>query len=484
MISQVRYVVIFTVVGGLVGCATGPEPTGEPEVTLEECVSERGQQFLTFCSSRDAAELAERQHAIARSADADGETADDMVPLPVDGAPVRGERDAPMTIHLFSDLTCRDCRTVYQRLAAEVDHHPGEMRLVFRHTAADDAARAAIAAGEQGKFFEFVDGLYDADAVAEPDRWDDIAESIGLDIDDWQRDRRSPIIDAVLERDQIKAEDVGFVEAPTFFVNGVRKVGGVAIQEFDEVAAAERQDVEAMTEAGLSGADISWRRILQNYEPVDWDEVEEARRDLQQELSVEYVPVDDAPQRGAEADEILVTVVFFADFTCRYCAEKAAVLDELVDHFGPTGMRLVIRHFPLASGQGADDAAAASIVAQQGGVFWDFHDAMFFDGVAPEIGPMQQVLEQLGWSGDDLVELVDNPGVRDGVERDRRLGDELGVEGTPTVFVNGIKIEGVWPAAEFAPLIEDQIALAASVADLPGYDGEQLYRATVEANKD
>ncbi len=468
------------------GCATSPPSEADDEVGLSDCVSEEGQRLLTFCASPQAATLAERQHTMA-IADGPDERATDMVSLPVDGAPVRGERDAPITVHLFSDLNCRECRSVYERLAAEVDHRPGQMRLVFRHVPRDSdgeqIARAAIAAGEQGKFFEFVDALYAGDEIAARGQWPEVAESAGLDVEAWQRDRRMPTIDAVLEGDAIQADNAGLVDSPTFFVNGIRHSSSAALQDLDDVIEAEIEDVEAMQEAGLSGADISWRRIMQNYEPIDWEDVDEGRQQLQQQLPVAHIPVGNSPQQGASPDDSLLTAVVFADFSCQYSAESARVWDQLVEIYEERGLRLVFKHFPLSTAEGADMAASASVVAQQGGVFWDFHDALFFEGVDFGAGRLESTLRQLGWSGDDFRGLVEGDEVRGVVADDRRSGEEAGVEGTPTVFINGIRLEGVWTADELAPLVEDQLELGASIRELTGNDGDALYRDIVEANR-
>ncbi len=468
------------------GCSSAPQPVEEEKGRdLDDCVSEEGQRFLTYCASKDAAELAARQHGIEAGAQEKG--AENLVSLPVDGAPVRGERDAPLTVHLFSDLSCEDCRAVYDRLTAEIDGHPGEMRLVFRHAPMDDmgqqVARAAIAADEQGKFWEFVDTLYDLPALPSQDQWPKVVEAAGLDVERWEQDRRSPMIDAVLEHDAIHAEEVGLVQAPTYFVNGIRKVGGVAIQEFDEVIAEEREYVAAMEDAGLSGADISWRRILQNYQPVDWEEVEEQRRRLEAELTVVHVPLGESPQRGASPQESLVTVVVFVDLRCGYSAQASAELRALVEHYDDQGMRLVFKHFPLPMHEDAGRLARASVLANQAGAFWDFVDAVYMGETRIDDTNLESTLRDLGWHGEDFEASMEDEEVRAAVENDRRLGEELGITGTPTMYVNGIELVGVYPGPELAPLIEDQIALALSIQDMTGSSGAELYRELIEVNR-
>ena len=469
----------------IIACSSAPEPVADEPIEIADCIDDRGQRLLTFCASKDAAELAKRQHTIELGADED-KGAEDFVALPVDGAPVRGERDAPITVHYFADLSCQDCRSVYKRLAAEVDHRPGDLRLVFRHAPIDDdgenAARAAIAAAEQGRFWEFVDALYADDEMAPQEQWSTVAAETGLDVDRWEEDRRHPMVSAVLEHDAIQSESVGVVEAPTFFVNGVRMVGGIALHELDEVIDDEKEHVDAMEEAGLSGADISWRRVLHNYQPVDWEDVDRAHEEMQRELHVAHVAVGDSPQLGAAPEESLVTVVVFADFECAYSAEAAKAWRQLVDRYGDDGLRVVFKRFPLSINDSAESAARASVLAEELGAFWNFHDTFFFDNLTADEAQLEDYLRRFGWAGDDFTDALDADQLGAVIAEDRALGRSVGVEGTPTSFVNGIQLIGAFSADELAPFVEDQLSLATSVAELTGNQGDALYRDLVEAN--
>lgn len=475
---------ILLVIGFITsGCATTTEVQ---EPSIDDCVSSEGQRFLTFCASPDAAELARRHHTIEKVVERDEGVVEDLIPLPAEGAPIRGAGDASITIHLFSDLRCSECRTVYERLSAEVDTRSEKVRLVFRHAPRDErgasVARAAIAAAEQGKFFEFVDTLYGEDLLDEGG-WSRAAEMAGLDVDRFEADRRTAIVDAILESDAIRAEELGVVKGPTFFINGKRMIGAEALAEFDEAFAWEAEQVEAMEESGLRGAQISWRRVLHNYEPVDWERVEASESEMAQDLRITHVPVGDSPVMGAATDEALVTVVLFADFECPYSAEIADVWAELVDSYADQGLRLVFRHFPLPMHDDSELIAAASVLAHRIDRFWSFHDEVFASRVGGDRAELAGTLRDLGWEGDGFSAAVDSPEIRAIVERDRQLGRTVGVEGTPTVFVNGIQLMGVWTADELEPLVVDQLELARSIADVTENSGEELYLDLVEINR-
>ena len=248
---------IIAIFGGAtfgVGCATGGEESQSGAPTHNDCVSGEGQRFLTYCASPEAARLARQQHTIGRAADEEV-GAQDMVPLPVETAPIFGSPGAALTIHLFSDFRCSGCRETFELLLEEVEKNPDDVRLVFRHTPTDDAgevlARGAIAAAEQGRFWEFARELYEqADVLDDLAELPAVAASSGLDVETWQRDRERERIGATLARDGRLADEVDVVGVPTFFINGLRMVGAVPADEVEEFVRQERAEIESMAAAG------------------------------------------------------------------------------------------------------------------------------------------------------------------------------------------------------------------------------------------
>src|SRR5262249_18701251 len=84
-------------------------------------------------------------------------SADAVKELPIDGSPMKGAANAPVTILEFADFECPHCRLVAPQLDAVVEAHKNDVRFVFKffplsgHPHGDIAARAAFAAGKQGK---------------------------------------------------------------------------------------------------------------------------------------------------------------------------------------------------------------------------------------------------------------------------------------------------------------------------------------------
>ncbi len=151
------------------------------------------------------------------------------------------------------------------------------------------------------------------------------------------------------------------------------------------------------------------------------------------------IPVAGAPVKGPENAPI--TIIEFSDFQCPYCAAAAPQIDALLRAY-PTQIKLIYKQFPLEIHSQADLAAAASLSAQKQGKFWLMYDAMFqhHDDLS-----RQSILLMAKATGMDLNRFetdIDSTEVRETVVRDVQDGDRAGVEGTPTLFINGQRYNG------------------------------------------
>jgi protein-disulfide isomerase len=130
---------------------------------------------------------------------------------------VRGPRDAPQVV-LYADFTCPRCAVAWERL------RDAPLRLVFRHLAlkakhprAVALAQAAEAAGRQGRFWELAAALYaDQGRVEDPHLWAH-CETLGLDLDRFQQDRRDPAVQEHVRAQVRDALRAGATVTPTLF---------------------------------------------------------------------------------------------------------------------------------------------------------------------------------------------------------------------------------------------------------------------------
>jgi len=153
---------------------------------------------------------------------------DSAVEVSVDGHPSRGAAMAPVTIVEFSDFECPYCGRAHPMLNELLRAQEGQVRVVFRnyplsgHPRAMPAARAAVAAGAQGKFWEMADLLFEHQHQLEDEDLERYAEQLGLDMERFRADLRSPETQARIDRDRQEGERLDLQGTPTFFVNGHR----------------------------------------------------------------------------------------------------------------------------------------------------------------------------------------------------------------------------------------------------------------------
>lgn len=148
-----------------------------------------------------------------------------VVDIDITGAPVKGPADAPVTMTLFTDFECPYCRQIVPLLEEVLAKNPKTVKLAFKnmplkfHKFAEPAARAALAAGEQGKFWEFHDRLF-ALPKPNPEAIKKIATDLNLDMAKFEKDMASPEIQARIQKDFVDAQNAGVSGTPTVFING------------------------------------------------------------------------------------------------------------------------------------------------------------------------------------------------------------------------------------------------------------------------
>jgi protein-disulfide isomerase len=139
---------------------------------------------------------------------------------------VRGEPDAPLVVE-YADYECPYCAQADALLArARIRRVFRHFPVVSKHPRARVLAHAAEAAALQGRFWDFHDSLYgDQGRIDDPHLWDRIRR-LDLDLDRFEKDRRSDAVAERVERDFRSGVRAGVVTTPTFFIDG-RKVSGV-----------------------------------------------------------------------------------------------------------------------------------------------------------------------------------------------------------------------------------------------------------------
>lgn len=149
------------------------------------------------------------------------------VKIEIDGRPDTGPEDAPVIIVTFSDFQCPYCRKAALAIRRVKDIHSDKVRLVFKqfplstHSESMEAALAAEAALEQGRFWEMHDKLYAFKGDITPGNITSAAGKAGLDMTRWKEDMESVEVIERVNGDREEALKLKLTGTPTIFVNGV-----------------------------------------------------------------------------------------------------------------------------------------------------------------------------------------------------------------------------------------------------------------------
>ncbi len=148
--------------------------------------------------------------------------------IPIGNSPVRGNKNAPVTIVEFSDFQCPYCAQSQPVLEAVLKAYPEDVKLVYKnyplpfHKQARNAAKASLAAEEQGKFWEMHDLIFENYNKLSGKKFNEFAEQIGLDVNKFMADFNSNKYDIQIQIDIRLGNKIGVRGTPTFFVNGKR----------------------------------------------------------------------------------------------------------------------------------------------------------------------------------------------------------------------------------------------------------------------
>lgn len=141
--------------------------------------------------------------------------------------PSKGPLNAPITIIEYTDFQCATCAQMAKVMDEILGLYPKTVRLVFKnnplesHDRALPAAKAALAAGRQGKFWEYHDLFFDSMLALHERKLVEHAENLGLDVKKFKRDRNSTEISKQIKAEQTSAREHGFTQPPAFIINGV-----------------------------------------------------------------------------------------------------------------------------------------------------------------------------------------------------------------------------------------------------------------------
>jgi hypothetical protein len=134
-----------------------------------------------------------------------------------------------------------------------------------------------------------------------------------------------------------------------------------------------------------------------------------------------------------------VTLVEFSDFECPYCDLARPILKGVVEQRSDT--RLCFMHFPLPGHDHAMSAAQATAFAKRHGKFWELHDLIFENQRRLSDQTIRSLVDRVGLDSKAFLAAIRSGELAAEVDGQKAEGQRLGIQGTPSIFVNGRKLE-------------------------------------------
>jgi len=170
-----------------------------------------------------------------------------------------------------------------------------------------------------------------------------------------------------------------------------------------------------------------------------------------------------------EGDQVLgspsapVTFIEFGDFQCPFCGRFYSTTEkELVEKYVKTGqVKLIWRDFAFLGQESFDSAVAARCAGEQG-KFWEYHNYLFENQKGENRGAfsvanLKNFARALNLETAQFNSCLDSQKYLPAVENETELGRQLGVDGTPSSFINGVHITGALPFAQFEAVIQEAL---------------------------
>ncbi|MCE9673757.1 thioredoxin domain-containing protein [Myxococcus stipitatus] len=393
--------------------------------------------------------------------------------VPLDGSPTRGNPEALVTMVEFSDYECPFCSRANATVQKLEDEYGKKLRVVMRqnplsfHARAKPAALAALAAGEQGKYWEMHEKLFANQKKLDDASLEEFAKDVGLDIAKWKASMADPKLQAIIQKDQALAMQLGASGTPAFFINGRFLSGAQPLDSFKALIDEELAKAEALVKSGVPARDV-YAKIIEKGQ----EKAAPKAQPPQQAPAVRKIDVPaESPSFGPATAK--VTIVEWSDFECPYCSRAVPVLKQIKETYAKD-VRVVFRHQPLPFHGSAKLAAEASEAAHEQGRFWEMHDKLFANQKALDRASLEKYAKELNLNTDKFKSALESGKFKSKVEADSAAGNAVGANGTPTFFINGRELVGAQPFDNFKRIIDEEIAKADKLL-AAGTKPEELY---------
>jgi protein-disulfide isomerase len=398
---------------------------------------------------------------------------DEESPIPVSSEdPMWGNRDAPVSIVIFSDFQCPFC----SRVGASIEevrtaYGPAKVRVIWKneplsfHPNAKPAAEAAqgvMAMNGSDAFWKFHETAFKNQKSLTSENFVAWAQAAGVrDLASYKAGLLSHQWAAKVDRDHAVAKAAGISAVPASLINGVMLSGAQPFDAFKKVIDAELEKAHAKLQSGVAKDHVYIELTKENRKNVKPGAGEgDADEEAEDTKTVFKIPVGESPILGS--NQALVTIVEFSDFQCPFCKRVEPALGEVREKYGDK-VRIVWKHTPLPFHPRAIPASNLTLEAraQKGTAgFWAAHDKLFEMQPKLEDADLEAAAKDLGLNLERAKAAMKTNKYKAEIDADSKLAKDFSAEATPSFFINGRRLVGAQPFEKFKAIIDEEVLKA------------------------
>ena len=367
---------------------------------------------------------------------------------PMNNDPSKGPADAPAVIEIYSDFMCPFSARFFGTMKEAEKQYPGKIRTIYHqfplpfHVGSHEMSEASLCAQEQGKFWEFHDRLMGKpEGKKDKTQLTQIAQELGLDASKFQACLDSNKYVERVDQDIALGKSEGVTGTPGYMIDGRLGTGAIPFESLKPL--------------------IDWCLKPQGQYPGKQNPSPSApgagtapKNALDPGKVYALAPewLKKSPSRGPE--NAPVTIVEFVDYNCPFCQKGSTIIEDLVSKH-PGQIRLISKEFPLSMHPNAMKAAIATACAAEQGKFWEYQKELYGPSWGKQsVEDLKAAAKKVGVQEKDFNACLDQDKTKDRVDEDMKMAGSLGVQGTPTFFVNGKPMVGAQPVENFEKAID------------------------------
>ena len=342
----------------------------------------------------------------------------------------RGNASAPLTIVEFTDFQCPYCKAAVQPMEQFLAAHERDVRWVLRsfpldfHPDSELANEAALAAGEQGKFWQMHDLLFAHQDALKLPSLRIYAEELHLDMNAFDQALATRRLAGQIAADRALGTRVGVEGTPTFIIDGQSTSGAKSVAELEQL--------------------LALHKVPGNRPRVVVADAHEA-----------------GPERRISGVEgAALTLTWYTDVRSVQAAAQAELVRSLAAHYDGR-IRVVFKTFPVEAHADGRLASAALIAAFSQGKFWPMYDALTAQKDLLDRASVLGIAARLSLDPTAFGNALD--AASGSVQEDIDGAQKRGISGAPVIFLNTKRVDGLQREGFYTAIADGELKEAAPV---------------------